>query len=100
MEELLDERAMGVFIVRGEFRDIARARKFDYFSVVGQIFGKRVDGFAVVDVAEFSDGVEMFEAEAKRIDEGMTALAISIFGQLRDFFAHRQRWIEFSIVKS
>src|SRR3954463_10995611 len=80
VEELLDEGAMGVIVVSGEFSNVARAGEFYDFAFVGQIFGESVDLFAVVCFAEFSNGVKMFEAEAERIDERMAALAILVFG--------------------
>ena len=88
VEQLIDEGAVGVFIVGGKFGDVARAAEFYHFSLVGQIFRLGIDGLAVVRIAKFSNGVKMLQAETQRIDVGMAALAILIFRQLRNFLPH------------
>ena len=89
MKQLLDEGAMGVIVIGRELGNVPRPAQLDHFPLICQIFGHRIDRFAIVHVAEFSNRVEMFEAEPKRIDEGMTTLAVAIFGQLHNFFTHR-----------
>jgi hypothetical protein len=99
VKELLDEGAMGVFVVRGVFGDVARAGHFDGFAFVGDVFGDGIDWFAVVLLAEFSDGVEVLQAEAERIDEGMTTLTRFVFRKLGNFLAHGERRVELGVIE-
>ena len=74
VEEFLNEGIVGLFVGDGEFGNIAGARKADLVAVVGDVFADRVDGFFVFGGTEAADGVELFEAEAQRINNRMTGL--------------------------
>ena len=95
----MDEGAVAVGILRGEFHHIARAGETDGLAFVGGEIGHRIDRLVIVLRAPAADGIVVFQAEAERIDRGMAAHAVGVLRQLRDLLPHGERAIELRVLK-
>ena len=69
MKHLLDEGVSGLFAANGELGDIVRAGQANRIAIIGQIIACGINWPVVFAGAETAYGVELFEAEAKRIDD-------------------------------
>jgi len=75
MEHFLNEGIVGGFAANGELSHIVCSRQAYFFSIIADVLADGINGFLVLARAETSDRIELFEAEAQGIDNGMTALA-------------------------
>lgn len=97
MEEVLDEGAVGVWGFDGKFREVAWAGEADRFFFFVKVVADGVDFLLVFVGAESSDGIVVFETEADGIDDDVAVHAALVFGEMSDFFAHREVWLEVAI---
>ncbi len=69
MEHLLDESVLGLLTADGEFGDVMSAGEANFLAVISEVFADGVDRPIVLAGAETADGIELFEAESKRVDD-------------------------------
>ena len=73
----------------GELGDVARSGQTDRLPVFGEVVAYGINWPVLIAGAKSSDRVVLFEAEAERIDDRMTALAGLRPGELGYLLAHR-----------
>ena len=85
---------------KAKLRHIMRSGQADDLTIIGGVFAYGINRTVTIAGAKSAHGIILFEAEAERIDDGMTALAILRLGELRYFLAHGQIRSEIRVLES
>ena len=94
LEKLSNEPAAGIRAFGGMAGEVSRAPQSQRLAVGRLVLGGGVDGFPSVLQAEPPGRVELFQAEAQRVDGRVAGHALRFFGQLSHLLAHGQRRIK------
>src|SRR6185503_8389388 len=97
LKELAHKPALSL-VARGRvFGHIARSGNLNRFAFCGGVLAGGIDSFFVFSGTKSSHGIEMLQAKAEWIDDGMTSLAGCGTSQFGDFLPHGEARIETAV---
>ncbi len=97
VEEVFEKSSVSVVALDGKFGEIVRAVDADGVEIRSFVVAAGINRFILFVSAEAAGGVEVFEAEADGIDDGVAGHAAFVFRQMSDLFAHREVRLKVSV---